>query len=267
MLTRIESQGIAYHSDRELRQRAGVVIAFSERVGGVSPEPYATLNLAGHVGDDASLVNENRARLLDAVGVREYGGALTTAEQVHGVRIERVGTKNAGYGANVGVDPGPVPGADALWTTEAGVPLMLFFADCVPVVLVSELPRAVAVVHAGWRGAYGGIVGHTVRELRRALDDPEIVAYIGPHIGECCYEVAPSLVSQFADVFGAITRTADRLDLAAAVAEDLDRAGVPSERQSHFGICTAHNVDRFYSYRMEGRTGRQCALAVLEPRV
>lgn len=266
MLVRVEQQGIGYHTDPVLRAASGVVVAFSERAGGISAPPYSSLNLAGHVGDDKDAVNENRRRFISAVGADDRARRLTTAEQVHGAGIARVTQTNAGSGAFAGGLPGPVPGADALWTTEPGVPLMLLFADCVPVVLVSESPRAVAVVHAGWRGAYAGIVGFAVRTLASALGNSEITAYVGAHIGACCYQVDPSLVSQFANKFVTIPRASDRLDLAAVVAEDLDRAGVSRERQWHLGICTAHNTDRFFSYRADGRTGRHCAFALLEPR-
>ncbi len=265
MLARIETHEVAVHTDAELRATSGIVVAFTERTGGASAVPYATLNLAAHVGDDPSAVDDNRRRILTALDADAFAARLTTAEQVHGTTITRVTSANAGCGARAFDGTGPLSETDALWTTEPGVPLMLFFADCVPVILVSESPRAVAVVHAGWRGAHAGIVGDAVRLLDSALDGARITAYIGPHIGECCYEVDPLLVSQFANMFVTIPRASDRLDLAAAVAEDLDRAGVSRERQWHLGICTAHNTDRFYSYRAEGRTGRHCAFALLEP--
>ena len=91
------------------------------------------------------------------------------------------------------------------------------------------------------------------------------MAFIGPHIGACCYEVGIEIVSQFANRFVTLSRASDRLDLAAVVTEDLVRAGVVEERQWHLGICTAHNTEHFYSYRAEGRTGRHAALAVLLP--
>lgn len=265
MLARIESRGVTFHTDSALRVASGISIGFTERTGGVSVSPYATLDLAAHVDDDPTAVRENRRRVLSAIGADAFAERLTTAEQVHGTRVAHVTADNAGCGADPLEGPGPVLGADALWTTDTGVPLMLFFADCVPVVLVSESPRAIAVVHAGWRGALGGIVGDTVRALDTALGGATITAYVGPHIGACCYEVDPLLVSQFANMFVTIPRASDRLDLAAAVAEDLDRAGISRERQWHLGICTAHNTDRFYSYRAEGRTGRHCAFALLEP--
>lgn len=266
MLARTEKDGITVHTDTALRAAVGIAVGFTERTGGVSAAPHATLNLAAHVEDDPALVDENRFRVLSALGAEPFAERLTTAEQVHGTLLTRVHRSNAGCGARALGGRGPIPATDALWTTEPGVPLMLFYADCVPVILVSEAPRAIAVVHAGWRGALAGIVGDTVRAIGAELDGAVMTAYIGPHIGECCYEVDPHLVSQFSNMFVTIPRASDRLDLAAAVAEDLDRAGVSRERQWHLGICTAHNTDRFYSYRAEGRTGRHCAFALLEPR-
>lgn len=263
VLTRIERGGIAYYGDERLRERSGIVVAFSERMGGVSDEPYESLNLAAHTGDDPASVNENRARFLGALGLGDAESRLTTAEQVHGSQIADVTPDLAGSGATAGGRP-PVAETDALLTREVDTPLMLFFADCVPVVLVSETARAIAVVHAGWKGAVAGIVGTAARALLGAAGDPaDLVAYVGPHIRECCYEVGPEIVSQFATMFVTIPRASGRLDLAAAVAEDLVRAGVPEERQCHLGICTAHNTDRFYSYRAEGRTGRHAALAAI----
>lgn len=267
MLTRIDRDGVAALTDEPLRARSGIVVAFSERGGGVSAAPYASLDLAQHVGDEPAAVNENRRLLLGALGVDAYSDALATAEQVHGDVLVEVMGALVGSGALAAGERGPVPGADALWTREEGVPLMLFFADCVPVVLVSESPRAVAVVHAGWRGALAGIAGKSAVALGEALGGTGgLSAYIGPHIGECCYEVGPEIVSQFANMFVTIPRASGCLDLGAVVAEDLDRAGVSRERQWNPGICTAHNTDHYYSYRAEGRTGRYAAFAMLEPR-
>jgi YfiH family protein len=266
MLVRTDNEGVSFHTDPILRERAGILLAFSERTGGVSPPPFESLDLAGHVGDDPAAVDENRGRFLSAVGAGSFSAMLTTAEQVHGDVVVRVERSHAGSGASVQCAPGPISGADALWTAEAGIPLMLFFADCVPVILVSESPRAVAVVHAGWKGTYAGIVGAAARAMIAGVGPVELSAYVGPHIGACCYEVSPSLVSHFVNRFVTIPRASDRLDLAAAVAEDLDRAGIPRERQWHLGNCTAHNTNRYFSYRAEGRTGRHCAFAMLEPR-
>ncbi len=268
MLTRVERGGVAAHTDEQLRSRSGIVVAFSERGGGVSDAPYASLNLARHVGDDPAAVDENRHRFLDAMEVGHHAAALTTAEQVHGDVLVEITASLVGSGARAAGERVPVPGADALWTREVGVPLMLFFADCVPVVLVSESPRAIAVVHAGWRGALAGIVGTSVAALGKAVGGTsELSAYVGPHIGECCYEVSPEIVSQFGNMFVTIPRASGRLDLGAVVAEDLDRVGISRENQWHLGICTAHNTESYFSYRAEGRSGRHAAFAMLEPRL
>jgi len=263
----MEHEGVAWHEDPAMRAR-GVVIAFSERTGGVSVAPYASLDLAAHVGDVAERVDENRSRLLDALGIGAMSAHLTTAEQVHGARVAEIEPRAAGAGASATRGSPPIAGADALTTTEVGIPLMLLFADCVPLVLVVPGPRpAVAVVHAGWRGALAGIAGNAVRVLAGSSDRPvqDIIAYVGAHIGSCCYEVGEDVLSRFtnrsANMAAAVA--GDRLDLGAAVSEDLAKAGVSMDRQCHLGVCTAQTTDRYFSYRAEGVTGRHGALAVI----
>lgn len=269
MFERVERDGIAIHTSPALFGACGVGIAFSERGGGASEAPYRSLDLAAHVGDDAASVDANRGRLLEMIGIGALRDRLTTAEQVHGSAIAEVDGKLAGAGAFATHGRRPVPATDALWTRERGVPLMLFFADCVPVVLVRPSVPAVAVVHAGRRGAIAGIVGMAARTLGDLPGPEDLVAYVGPHIGACCYEVGEDAIeglespSHSRDSFVTITAASLRLDLGAVVAADLKRSGVPKERQWHLGICTAHNTDRFYSYRAEGLTGRHGALAVI----
>lgn len=265
MLTRHERNGIAFWRDDELLASAGITVAFSERGGGVSAVPYASLDLATHVGDDPAAVDANRTRLLDVLGLGGMRAQLTCAEQVHGSRVREVAAELVGAGAYA-ADPvrGPVPGTDGLVTGLSGVPLMLMFADCVPVVLVRPRARRIAVMHAGWRGALAGIAGIAARSLGSEPGTDDVLAYIGPHIGSCCYEVSPSLVSLFRSGFATLGECADHLDLGAVVAEDLVRAGVPIGRQTAQGSCTADDVGAFFSYRAEnGRTGRHCAIAAI----
>lgn len=263
MFERVERDGIAIHTAPDLFARCGVGIAFSERGGGASGGAYASLDLAGHVGDDPLLVDENRGRLLHSIGIGMLRDRLTTAEQVHGIHVAEVTSANTGSGAFVARGPRPLAGADALWTLERGVPLLLMFADCVPVVLVRPSIPAVAVVHAGWRGAAAGVVESAVAALRALPGPDDMEAFVGPHIGGCCYEVGPDCVSHFDNSFVTITAASTRLDLGAAIADALERSGIPEGRQWHLGICTAHNTDRFYSHRAEGPTGRHGALAVI----
>ncbi len=263
MFERVERDGIAIHTAPSIFETAGVGVAFSERSGGTSAAPFDSLNLAGHVEDDLGAVDRNRALLLESIGIAALADRLTTGEQVHGTGIAEVTGATAGSGARVAGGRPPIADADALWTRERGVPLMLMFADCVPVVLVRPGIPAVAVVHAGWRGAAAGIVGHAATLLRALPGDDDLIAFVGPHIGPCCYEVGPECVSHFDNRFVTITAASPHLDLGAVVGTDLVRSGVPEGRQCHLGICTAHNTDRFYSHRAEGRTGRHGALVVI----
>jgi YfiH family protein len=252
-------------TDDELRNRHGAVVAFSERGGGVSSGPFASLNLAAHVGDVASDVDENRTIFLRALDLAAERASVTCAEQVHGSAIASVSAADAGSGA-FATDGRPVPATDALVTSASRVPLMLFYADCVPVVLVAPGP-VVAVVHAGWRGALDSLPGKAVAALSSAAgsDPAETVAYIGAHIGACHYEVGEDILSQFANVFGTFARAdSGRLDLDAVVIASIESAGVASCNIARLGVCTAEATDHFFSYRAEGGvTGRHAALACI----
>jgi YfiH family protein len=162
----------------------------------------------------------------------------------------------------------PLTGVDALVTAAPGIPLLLFFADCVPVVLVAPGP-AVAVVHAGWRGALGGVAANAATELATVAgcDASELLGYIGPHIGACHYPVDETILSQFANTFGTVARAkSGGLDLDSAVRSSLTDAGVSQWRITSLGACTAEETERFFSYRAEsGMTGRHGALACVLP--
>lgn len=254
-------------TDEGLRDRCGIVVAFSQRAGGRSRGAFDSLNLAGHVGDDPAAVDDNRTLFLSCLGITPLRLRLTMAEQVHGTSVRAISGAGVGMGAfaREGTPP-PVPAADALITAEPDVPLMLCYADCVPVVLVATGPvRGVAVVHAGWRGALGGIVADAARRLceHTRIEPAEMLAYVGPHIGPCHYEVDAERLSQFTNAFGTIAAAQGRLDLGAVVSQSLNGVGVPLSSVCRAEVCTAERTDAFYSYRAEGLTGRHGALACI----
>ncbi|NTU71758.1 MAG: laccase domain-containing protein [Coriobacteriia bacterium] len=265
VLVRREVGDLRFWTDPGLAA-TGAVIGFSERSGGTSGAPFASLNLAAHVGDDPIAVDENRSRLLAAAGLGDFGDALTVPEQVHGERIEIVDETSAGSGSRASGGRAPVPATDALVTRTRGVPLMLCFADCVPVVLAAP-GCGVAVVHAGWRGALASLPGKAAVMLAReaSCDPSAVVAYIGPHIGGCHYPVGEEVMSQFCNTFGTVARAdSGGLDLDAAVTVSLVDAGVAPCNIARLGTCTAEAIDRFYSFRSEdGHTGRHSAFACL----
>lgn len=262
---------MGWWADDQLLEGERVLIAFSERKGGVSAKPWTGLNLAGHVGDDPVAVDHNRTAFMEALGIGEYRSVLTTSEQVHGDSVVVVGADQAGSGsyASRGAGAGPVPGTDALICATPGIPLLLCFADCVPVALVAPGP-VVALVHAGWRGAQASLPGLAADRLSATAGctTSEIRAYVGAHIQACHYSVDERIMSHFVNAFGTVARAdSGGLDLGAVVNASLVDSGVDSCNITALGICTAEATDRYFSYRAEdGRTGRHGVLACILPR-
>jgi YfiH family protein len=266
-LDEVSVDGVGFLTDAVLRDATGMLVAFTMRHGGRSRGAFASLDLAAHVGDEPGVVDENRSALLRALEVEPLRARLTTAEQVHGLLIRSVAGATVGMGAFARADgPPPVPACDALLTLEPDAPLMLLFADCVPVVLVAPGPvRGVAVVHAGWKGALGRLPGNAATRLADAAGcaASELLAYVGPHIGPCHYEVDETRMSQFVNAFGSIASAQGRLDLGAVVSKSLCEVGVLPDNVVCSDVCTAERTDAFYSFRAEGRTGRHGAVAAI----
>ena len=143
--------------------------------------------------------------------------------------------------------PGCAGEADALLTRTSGVALSIRTADCYPILIADKGSRAVAAVHAGWRGTAVEIVKKAVAMLREEFggQTSDIFAVIGPGIGACCYEVGPEVAAQFG------RKRAGYLDLAAVNRRQLLEAGVPGEQIDAVGGCTFCEAEMFYSYRRE----------------
>lgn len=226
------------------------------RHGGVSVAPYQGLDLATHVGDDLPAVQENRALLLAASGAEVSAAQIVCPNQVHGSRILEV---DGGHDME-----GPHPDADALLCASAGVPVLLCYADCVPLVMVAP-GGTFCVVHAGWRGSLAGIAGKAVAALcvRARCAASVVNVYIGAHIRECCYETSETVLDSFVACYGAACAVGNRhLSLSAALRQDLSEAGVVPWRIAEVSACTSCDVDDYFSYRAEGGVcGRHGALA------
>lgn len=259
------AQALPLLTDDALFDQMGVRVAFSGREGGVSCGPYASLNLGGHVGDDQACVDENRRRLLAALGAD--GVQLVVPSQVHGDVLVEVEDADP-----VRVDEARVrakAGADGLLVFVPQVAALLCFADCVPVVIVSPSGRF-AVVHAGWRGVMNGIASKAV-SLMAAKDElllgsaaaARYNVYIGPHIHVECFETGEDVQARFVDRFGAACAPdARHVDLLEALSIGLAEAGVDRERIVDAGVCTKCMPDRYYSYRAAGGVcGRHGAIA------
>lgn len=251
-MKRTRLDGVVQYRFEGLDGVEGLLHAVLTRIGGVSRGPYATLNLGHTVGDDPRAVEENHRRALVPLGVNP--ARVVSPWQVHGAAVGVVGREQMGTIR---------PRTDALITATPGVPLMMRFGDCAPILLCDPVRRVAGIAHAGWRGVVAGVIEASVRTMTKQLacNANDIWAGVGPTIGPCCYEVGADVAQKMitacppeADV---VHRVDGRIfaDLPAAVEAQLRAAGI--ERIQQAGLCTACHVDEFFSHRAEsGRTGR-----------
>lgn len=240
---------------------------FSTRLGGVSAGPYATLNIGYSVADQERAVAENRRRFAAALGLQVND--LVVPGQVHGTTLAWVGLQERGRGA-FGRET-VVHDTDGLLTADADVPLMVSFADCVPVLIVARGASGaarIALVHAGWRGMLAGVVAKAARELvASAVGSRERAVrletgVVGPSIGPCSFSVGEDIGRRFEAAFPG-TWQEGRVDLWSAVEQQLIAAGLGDGDVVNPRLCTVCD-DRFFSHRRDhGRTGRQAAIAWL----
>ena len=192
----------------------------------------------------------NRARLCAAIGKPD----VQWLRQVHGTRVyhaPRVGDEVE---------------ADAVWTDVPGVAVAVTTADCIPIVVADSASDVVAVIHCGWRGAVGGVIEATLRELPFELND--LRAWLGPGICGRCYEVGGDVYEKAILWPGAEETFSPAgvagkwlFDLPAYAAGQLKSAGVDEICRSD--ACTFHD-DRFFSYRRDGRTGLMATVAWID---
>ena len=224
---------------------------FFTRHGGVSGEPYTSLNCGLGSGDKPENVRENRLRAMKRLGVA--GDALRTVFQVHSSRVVTV--ENAHPAERR-------PEVDALVTRIPGIALGVVTADCAPVLLADDEAGVIGAAHAGWRGARGGVVEATVAAMVALGARPSrIVAAVGPCIQRQSYEVGPEFRHSFvehepatADLFEPAVRPGHHLfDLPAYVAGRVAAAAVAAIDVLPFDTCA--DRDRFFSYRRTTLTG------------
>ena len=252
------TNGIKYISSN-LLERTGVVHAFLSRVGGASSTPFDTLNFDGRDTDKKETIAENKLRLGRAFGIT---APVATVNQVHGNSVFLL-------------DPSTVDAkaeADAIITSMKGAAVGVLTADCVPILVLDPVQKAVAAIHAGWKGTVRLIAKETVEAMRANFnsDAKDLVAAIGPHIGPCCYSVRTEVADEFRRSFGENpaclkpTGEGASADLGEANVSALLSAGLKRENISFEPVCTSCNNGLFFSYRKEnGRTGRQLSFIAL----
>ncbi len=189
----------------------------------------------------------------DEVITQAFGGgnATATLRQIHSGRVVRA---DSGWGNER-------PEADAVVTAQAGVLTGVRTADCVPVLLVDPVRKAVAAVHVGWRGAVAGVLENSLDQLSEHFGSrsADLEAATGPAIGSCCFEVGPEVASQFPTEFVSAKKPRPHIDLSEYVRALLIDRGVSNV--TRVAECTMCHPDRYYSYRGQGAaTGRMISV-------
>ncbi len=264
-----ESKGVTYITFPKLKE-AGVTHGFSTRLGGVSKAYLGSMNLSFSRGDNKEHVTENHMRFAEAIGYDE--NRLVFSNQVHLTRIHKVTREDIGKGITKASD---ILEIDALVTNEKNIPLITFYADCVPLMFYDPCGKVIAMAHSGWRGTVARIgkkmVDYMCMEYGSKASD--IICAIGPSICKSCYEISKEVAVEFEREF--TKKEYDsfmedkgngkyQLDLHKVNEYVLLEAGILLEHLDITDICTCCNPDFLFSHRAsEGKRGNLAAVMVL----
>ena len=233
--------------------------AFCTRRGGASQDEYKSLNMSFCEGDEEFRVLQNWDRLATAFAIPME--QFLVVNQVHGDAIFVIKPHGSYFSTRDELN------YDAIVTSRADLAICIKTADCVPVFIVDQVKKVIAVVHAGWKGSALGISAKVIRLMQKQYGclTQDILAAIGPSIGKCCYEVDQATADAFrqqnnSDLFLQPGKKKDKwmLDLSKANFQQILDAGVPENNIEVAGYCTTCNQDMFFSHRGSGGiTGRQ----------
>jgi YfiH family protein len=266
----ITKGSLTIYQDMLLTETGLVKQGFSTRMGGISLNSYASLNLAFHVGDVSERVNYNRLIFSNSLGINKDD--WVTLSQVHSDQVICITQEDKGKGADSLLT---VAGkGDAMITNHKGIPLATFYADCIPLFILDEQHGAIGLAHAGWKGTLQEIGVKTLASMKIKFGTkPEACKVaIGPGIGQCCYQVDQEISQLFWEKFAfekrmlKNSRITDRwmLDLKLANWLQFSKLGIRDEHISVSALCTNCCQQLFYSFRGSGGvTGRMGALLML----
>lgn len=250
------NKGISYYTFSMLDDY-NLVHGVFMRYGGVSPAPWASLNMATSVGDSKESVIENRKRITKCLSLKE--DSIFDVWQVHSNRVV--------FAEEPRKPDQPHEKADAIITKNPNVTIMMMFADCVPIMMYDPKNNIAAITHAGWQGTVNQMVGETVISMQNkyACRPKDIIACIGPSICVNHYQIGEDVADEVRRSFGKNNQILIKkkgkihMDLQFANRTILQNNGVKRIQCSN--ICTACNMSDWYSHRAEnGKTGRFAAI-------
>lgn len=245
---------------------AGAVHGFSTRRGGVSTGPLASLNLGIGRGDKLENVRENCRRFCAAIGADDQ--KLVMSKQVHRDAIRVCTMADAGKGLEKPRDYE----ADGLVTDVPGLPLMIFSADCIPILLYDPVRRVVGACHGGWRGTVLGIAGKTVRKMCEVYGcrAEDLRAAIGPGISKCCFEthadvpdaMRKAMGKEAEDFITPLPTGKFLVDLKGMNGRWMEKAGVFSDKIVISDDCTSCHPAIYWSHRHTGNARGSLAAVI-----
>lgn len=282
---------LEYLTYPSLEERGMVRHLITTRLGGVSKGEFSSMSLSFTRGDREEDVRENYRRIGQVLGCAPEN--MTASQQTHTTNIRRVSAQDKGKGITGPLDYSDV---DGLITDEPGIALVTFYADCVPLLFVDPVHRAIGSAHSGWRGTVGRMGQCMVRAMGEAFGtrSEDLKAAIGPSICQACYEVSLEVAEQFESLdreteelrreilqkgiyreglSGGLPKVVEpgrqpekyQLDLWLANLLILRQAGIPLEAIAVTDICTCHNSSYLFSHRASGgRRGNLAAFLMLE---
>jgi YfiH family protein len=267
-----DGQPVLFYLQSWMDSFPALTAGFTSRLGGVSQEPFSSLNCGLHVNDMAEHVVINRERLAKALEMPF--DSFTYAEQVHGKEIAIVTRAEKGMGRTSREDA--IQARDGFVTNEKGLVLSALFADCVPLYFYDSVRGVIGLAHAGWKGTVLNIAEAILHAMNRTFGSkPEdIRAAIGPSIGVCCYEVDERVADPVKRVLLNMQASPEiiqkvikpkpehkyMLNLQELNRNFIEKAGIVSSHIEVTQLCTSCSNDVFFSHRKDdGLTGRMVA--------
>jgi len=263
---------IKYFNCRELDNTNLVINAFTTRTGGVSRIPFNNLNLSYNVNDKEDCVTKNRKIIADTLGINyKY---IVGAQQIHKDNIAIVKEEDKGKGARSYFNA--IMETDALITNIPGIPLLMCYADCVPIIVLDPVKKVIALIHSGRRGTELEITLKTLIKMKKIFrtKPKSCLAAIFPSIGTRSYNFRnKDKINDYwlnkDKISGELIYKKNKeewsLDLKKANHLQLIKAGLQEKNIFVNELCTSGNPEYFFSYRRDkGNTGRMAAIFMLK---
>jgi YfiH family protein len=241
---------LSYFQSQEIAKLGWIQHAFLTRQGGVSLPPYDSLNLSDKNGDRREFVSKNENLIAKAFGFDPSRLILLDQMQQDKILLLK---------EPITTPPAPLE-YDALVTNSPNTSLAILTADCLPIFVADRKRKVIAAIHAGRHGTALRITAKVLKTMEEEFgcSSRDLLIALGPSIGVCCYEIDEKVFHPEWEPFSTSTGTGKwRVDLAQINIAQMKKKGIEEEQVCWINLCTHCHRDLFFSYRREGRTGRQ----------